>query len=281
MDIRMGRYNEIPDGTFVAWKDGEAGPVVVGDCNRIHDGVRILVGPGGFKIGDYNVVHNRCTLGGPGPFRMGHNCWLGQECFLDSTGGLALGNGVRVGMRACVWSHIGSGEQVEGWVCKETPTTLHDYVWLVGDNVHVAAGVTMYPEACALAHSVVTRSVQACEVVAGNPARVTTVNLQKNVSRDERWAMMLVWVEEFCKTYSGAADILMTTDRRNRTVLVFSEGVGLDLSDTPRELAEKENVTYFDLTTKTYTKRLTDIERQFIRFLLPNRARFIPKGEDA
>jgi hypothetical protein len=35
-------------------------------------------------------------------------------------------------------------------------------------------------------------------------------------------------------------------------------------------------VTYFDVSSKTYTKRLTPLERDFIRFLQGNKARFLP-----
>ncbi len=36
------------------------------------------------------------------------------------------------------------------------------------------------------------------------------------------------------------------------------------------------NVIVFDLSTKTYTKKRTDLEARIIRFLLPYRARFLP-----
>jgi hypothetical protein len=36
------------------------------------------------------------------------------------------------------------------------------------------------------------------------------------------------------------------------------------------------DASYFDMTSKKYTKRMTKIEMAFIRFLLGNKARFVP-----
>ena len=47
-----------------------------------------------------------------GKFTMGHNAWVGEQAFLDSTSELTIDNGFRAGLRACVWSHAASAEQI-------------------------------------------------------------------------------------------------------------------------------------------------------------------------
>ena len=268
---KVGQYNEVGCGVqFLSFKDTCPGPVEIGDCNRIEDGVRILVGPGGFKMGDYNVIHNHCTIGGPGAFEMGHNCWFGQEVWLDSTGDLFLGNGVRVGVRSHVWSHMASGEQIEGWKVVFRPTRLEDDVWLVGDDVHVASGVTMGTRSAAMAHSTVTRNTVPDRVYAGTPAREVSFRLRRDVTLDEKRQMMDRWTDEFIQTRYGVAKQFagfLYIDR-DGDVLVIGAG--------SFDQKEGRPVTYFDLLSKTYTKRLTKLERDFVLFLYGNKARFLP-----
>ena len=263
---KVGQYNEIGCGVrFLSFKDTCPGPVEIGDCNRIEDGARILVGPGGFKMGDYNVIHNHCTIGGPGAFDMGHNCWLGQEVWLDSTGGLFLGNGVRVGVRSHVWSHMASGEQIEGWKVVFRPTQLEDDVWLVGDDVHVASGVTMAARSAAMAHSTVTRNTMPDRVYAGTPAREVSFRLRSEVTLGEKWDMMWHWVKEFEPN----------AKRFSHSILIERDLDGVQIIEGPIS-ARDSGRSLFDLTTKTYTKRLTQLERDFVRFLYGNKARFLP-----
>lgn len=271
MDITIGQYNEIPEGTFVPFKGEEAGPVVVGDCNFVGEGTRILVGPEGFNLGDYCVIHNHTTIGGPGLCTIGHNCWFGQENWFDSTGGLTMGNGVRIGLRSHIWSHIASGEQVEGWLVAFRSTVIKDNVWCVGDNVHVTSGVTMHENSVAMAHAVVTKDCEADTVYAGVPARPTSMRIRRDVQPRQKMDMMREWSAEFCGrnpqyVLSSLNDKIAIVGPLHSLVVAFGMPTYPD-----------DDVTYFDLGTKMYTKRLTQIERDFINFLKGNKARFIPK----
>jgi acetyltransferase-like isoleucine patch superfamily enzyme len=277
---KVGQYNEVGCGVqFLSFKDTCPGPVEIGDCNRIEDGTRILVGPGGFKMGDYNVIHNHCTIGGPGAFEMGHNCWFGQEVWLDSTGDLSLGNGVRVGVRSHIWSHMASGEQIEGWKVVFRPTRLEDDVWLVGDDVHVASGVTMAARSAAMAHSTVTRDTLPDRVYAGTPAREVSFRLRRDVTLDETMKMMWGWADDFLRVQtepmrlSGSDEFSFRLSRGDYSIIVLRDGA------IPLWQNDAETTSVFELTYKTYIKRLTQLERDFVRFLYGNKARFLPAGE--
>lgn len=272
---QIGQYNEIDSSVqFIPFKDCEPGPVIIGDCNVIHDSVRILVGPDGFRMGDWNIIHNHCTIGGPGPFVMGHNCWFGQEVWLDSSGGLTLGDGVRVGVRSHVWTHIASGEQIEGWLCAFRPTVLEDDVWLVGDDVHVASGVRMGARSAAMAHSTVTRDTLPDTVYAGTPAREVSFRLRRDVSLDEKMEMMSGWAREFCK--QNIRWVNLGVIAYEGIIRIGNMGDGLYIGTKLPSWPLSERMTFFNLTNKTYTKRLTPLERDFIRFLQGNKARFLP-----
>jgi len=272
---KIGQYNEVGCGVqFLSFKDTCPGPVEIGDCNRIEDGTRILVGSGGFKMGDYNVIHNHCTIGGPGAFEMGHNCWFGQEVWLDSTGGLFLGNGVRVGVRSHVWSHMASGEQIEGWKVVFRPTRLEDDVWMVGDDVHVASGVTMAARSAAMAHSTVTRDTLPDRVYAGTPAREVSFRLRREVTLDEKFDMMWKWARDFCTGNIDAPNLGATN--LAGFIRIGNMVNGLYIGNITPGFQLHQDDTLFDLTTKIYTKRLTQLERDFMCFLYGNKARFIP-----
>lgn len=280
-DVRMGRFNRIGPGvTIEPFKEGEAGPVSIGDCNRLEAGVRLLVGPGGLAIGDWNTIHNHTTVSGVGTFRMGHNCWIGQECYLDATGGLDIGNGVTLGVRTVIWTHIGRGERVEGWLCRFRPVTLEDDVWLVGDGIHVSPGVRMGKGSAALSRSVVTKDVGPGLVCAGSPAAETDVQLRKPIALAQKMALMRQWAERFCQARGGeVTDIQEGSGFVTRFVL---ERNGESLAvwmGFPQDGKLEAGVTHFDLAAKVYTKRLSALERDFVRFLADHKARFVPRVE--
>lgn len=282
MEIQQGRFNDIhPSVQFLPFKGGEAGPVILGDCNTIHEGTRVLVGPEGFRMGDWNMIHNHTTIGGPGRFEMGHNCWFGQEVWLDSTGGLSLGNGVRIGLRSHVWSHMASGEQIEGWPVVFRPTRLNDDVWLIGDDVHVASGVTMGARSAVLAHSTVTSNTEPDKVYAGTPAKETPFKLRREITLNEKFKLMRDWADIFLRTQTlfgnlvlSGGDTYFTLTADDYTLFVVASLVPARLNSNIKYNAR--TITTFDLKNKTYTKRLTPLEREFCVFLWPNKARFVP-----
>jgi len=261
--VTMGKYNEIGERVIV---DGD---VTLGDCCRIEADTRIIAGSKRIVIGDWAVIHNHCFIG-PGDVEIGHNLWLGQMVWLDGTGGLQLGHGVRIGTGSHVWTHAATAEQFEGGLYHLAPTVLENDVWLVGDTVTVNPGVHMAHRSIALAHSVITGDTQPERTYAGTPAREIDVPFWHKVSRDEQWDMVLDWVAEF-----SAKNGAMVDASKNGFVTLERDGDVLLVGFEP---PNSKGATVFDLSTKRYTKRLTQLEREFYRFIYGNKARFIPEA---
>jgi hypothetical protein len=87
--------------------------------------------------------------------------------------------------------------------------------------------------------------------------------------------MILQWAEEFARRdnryrveVEGDGNCIKLLDSEENSTLVF----GTNGQGVPLESKE----TFFDLESKTYTKRNTDLERKFYRSIYGNRARFAP-----
>ena len=171
-NVVIGKYNFIgPNAVIEGFKES-AGQAILGDCNIINEGTRILAGHEGISIGDWNVFHNQMLVMGEGKMEIGHNCWFGQNTILDSSGGLKIGNGVRIGMYSQIWTHVASGELIEGCTLfGKRETIINDDVWLVGSCV-VSSGVNLGRKSIFLIGSNVTKNTEEEKVYAGNPAKL-------------------------------------------------------------------------------------------------------------
>ena len=265
-NVRLGRFNRIGAGVSIE------GDVVIGDCNEINENVR-MIGPGPIHIGDWNKIHNNALLMGGKSLTMGHNCWIGQNTVLDGTGELEIGNGVIAGMYSQIWTHVSKGEQIEGCnLLAFRPTKIEDEVWLVGSCI-VGSGLTLGVRSIAMIGSVLTKDTLPHTVYAGVPAKRTGLNFYKPIPLDEKFGLMVTWCEEFCEYWNGPRyyniydDVIQLGDSRYGETLYIAKS-----SDFYHSVA-----TVLYLNTKTYTKRLGRLERDFLKFLLGNKARFIPQ----
>ena len=267
--VELGDYNTIGKNVFIkGFKDSPC-KVTIGDCNQIHDDVRIQLPE--MVMGDWNVLHNHTFIGGDKALKMGHNCWVGQNSVLDSTGTLTIGNGVRIGMYSQVWSHAASAEEIEGCTLFAIrPTVIKDEVWLVG-SCFVGSGVTLGYRSICLPGAIVTKDTEPLKVYAGAPAKEKEgLSYYKPVSISEKYVMMAQWAKEFCEKTKDTIGFYTDriTIRRGKMVLVITTGV---------EYNPDPEVTTFSVADKMYTKRLTELERDFYKFLFGHRSRFLPR----
>jgi acetyltransferase-like isoleucine patch superfamily enzyme len=204
-NVELGNYNFIGKNVVIGgFKGREDSAIRIGDCNYIHDNTRILMGPEGLSIGDWNVFHNTMLVMGKKRMEIGHNCWFGQNTILDSAGGLKIGNGVRVGMYSQIWTHVASGELIEGCTLfAMRPTEIDDEVWLVGSCI-VGSGIKLGRRSTCLIGSLLTKDTEPGKVYGGSPAKLMEkISFWKEVTPDQKMEMMLDWVKQFADTKSN------------------------------------------------------------------------------
>ena len=247
-----------------------------------------------FEAGDYVSLNNHLFVNGVKPCIIGHNVWIGQNCILNSRDDLTIGNGVGIGTYSCVWTHGAHGELLEGCtIFKVAPVVIEDDVWIVGSYNVISPGVKLGKKSVILTGSVVTKDVAPCGCVGGNPARDLTDKLKpyKEITIDEKYAMMRKFMEEFVSSQKGLVKIKngwRVGEGKNTYEIVFLEKVDNKSlrEDSFKIIFTKKNTatrnyrktTIFDLSAKTYTKRRTFAEIAVIKSLLYSKARFIPKG---
>lgn len=269
--VILGNYNKIGKNVEVIMLN-ENSTAFIGDNNIINDNTRIII-TGNLNIGDWNVFHNNMLIMAEDYIRIGHNCWFGQNTILDGAGGLEIGNGVRVGMYSQIWTHVASGELIEGCnLFAKRETIIEDDVWLVGSCV-VSSGLTLGKRSTALINSVLTKNTEPDKAYAGSPAKLMeNVNFYNPISLDEKFNMLIIWLNQFVKINNNT--ILKQHD--NEIVLFDKVNLNEVIFTKEKNITNKQNKSIFCLVDKTYIKTNNQLEREIYKFLYGNKARFTP-----
>lgn len=268
-NVVMGEYNRIGKNVVIEiLGNNKNASVNIGDNNVINDNTRIFV-HGELSIGDWNVFHNDMLIMAETEMKIGHNCWFGQNTILDAAGGLEIGNGVRVGMYSQIWTHVASGEQIEGCTLySKRKTKIEDDVWLVGSCV-VGSGLHLGKRSIALINSVLTKDTEPGKVYAGSPAKLMEkANFYKDVTLEEKLSMLNGWLDE----YVTANPDINIAKSDNETVLTENDNT-IVFTLSPEK---SETKGYFFLIDKTFNKSNSELERKVYKYLYNNKARFIP-----
>jgi acetyltransferase-like isoleucine patch superfamily enzyme len=290
--VSIGKGSTIEDDCRIILP-GEQSKFIIGDncfigsCSKINVPI--------FKAGDYVILHNHLLVDGYKPCIMGHNLWVGQNCILNSTDNLTLGNNVGIGTYSSVWTHGFWGEKIEGCrVCKTAPVTIEDDAWIEGSYNVISPGIRIGKKSLVLTGSVVTKDVLPNSCVAGIPARDITekVTPYVNVTLEQKYKMMRTFMLEFLestanKKVTTIPDGWHVKEKCQEYDILFYETVKDKalVDDYVKIVFTKKNflpsshyrhISIFDLSSKTYTKKRTDIESRIIRFLFASRARFLP-----
>ena len=267
--VKLGEFNRIGKNvTIDIVGNSEHIKISIGDNNIINDNTRIIISKS-FSLGDWNVLHNDMLLMVSDEMSIGHNCWFGQNTILDATGGLQIGNGVRVGMYSQIWTHVASGEQIEGCTLYAMrKTIIEDDVWLVGSCI-VSSGLHLGKRSTALINSVITKDTEADRVYAGSPAKLMEkANFYIPITLDQKFEMLNLWLKEFVQENP---EIQLVQNANDSTLFR-----GDDVTVFTIESNKKNDASYFFLTDKTFNKSNTQLERKIYKFLYNNKARFLP-----
>jgi len=248
-------------GDNVHWgRDVVFGP----NCRRVTVGYGAFIGDDVYidveelSIGDYFTLHHGSTLHGK-TCAIGHNCWIGQYCILDSLGGrLSLGNNVGVGAHSQLWSHMKFGDRLAGcrWYRMES-LDIGDDVWFVGHCI--VAPIKASSRSMLMVGGVAVKDMEANHVYAGSPAKDMTEKFGTQfdeVTQAQREAGFSEYLEEF-RRQGHDTDFVRLVQTR--------EALIADGKHTP-----------FCLSTREYAPRYTPDEYRFMRFLLYDRAKFVP-----
>jgi acetyltransferase-like isoleucine patch superfamily enzyme len=235
------------------------GRVRIGDGVFVGDNVRIDAEV--FEIGDYGTIYDNCFFPGPGEVSIGHNFWLGAASIVDSQGGTTIGNNVGVGAHSQLWTHMKFGDIMAGSrFHSSAPLVIEDDAWLVGHCL--VSPVTIGAWSLAMLGSMVTRDMQPNRSYAGVPAKDVTDALGapfSPVPADERIAFLEERVRRFADEFARPE--------------IF-ERVRI-LAEEPQDTKSSADVTEFNVVSRTYRKSGTELEHDFIRYLLPE-AKFVP-----
>ena len=280
-EIRIGMKSNI--GDLVSFQlDGSKVPesFVVGDFTSLANNIKMRLPR--MSIGDYGSVNDHLSVWGSDTCVIGHNFWIGQWTILNARKELRIGNNCRLGHHSQFWTHVASGEMLEGCeLFNEKELVIEDDVWMIGGHHIVPSGIVIGRKATILPGAMLTADAKPGHCYAGVPAKDITskYNPYRKITLDEKFGMMRRFVVEFLEKRPEYRDKVLVTElfergdtlQRNDEILVICRDSSV--RDIPR------NISVFNIRTKEYSKRRSEIEETFNRFIIGHRARFIPMEE--
>lgn len=251
--VSIGKNSFIEEDVIIKGIDGKAKNIVIGDNVYIGKSVQIICDD--FHVGDYSKIHHHTNIHGYKPCFIGHNAWIGQYTIIDCIGGTTIGDNCGIGAHSQLWSHIKYGDTLEGCRFKEEKELIIGKdVWLVGHCI--VSPIVAKDKSMALVGSVVTKDMEFNTIYAGSPAKAISDKIGpqfKEISIEEKFSKMKDYL-----TTSGVS-------KENIKIVTNDEEINLH-----------NNISYFNVGNRTYTKKKTEDEIFFMKFLLPDKAKFTP-----
>ena len=233
--------------------------VSIGHATRIRENVYIDVNK--LTIGDYVTINPGTVIHGD-VVEIGHNCWIGRNVMLDGHGGLLrIGNNVGIGADSQLWSHMKFGDRLEGcnWHKMES-LVVDDDVWFVGHCLVTA--IHAKRRSMLMLGGVATRDMEENQIYAGVPAKNMSHIFGKQFrerTTEEKKLEFLALIEDYKTTGKNIA-------------VIGAEGTDLEVANADL------STTKFDLENRTYLPSYSVEETNFMRFLLYDRAKFLPSS---
>lgn len=252
--IVVGQNTIIEPSAKIRGVNGKAKQIIIGDNCYIGENVQIICDD--FSLGDYSKIQHHTNIHGYLPCHIGHNAWIGQYSIIDSIGGTTIGNNCGIGAHSQIWSHIKFGDTLEG--CRflsEQEMIIGNDVWFVGHCI--VSPIVAKDKSMALVGSVVTKDMNYNEIYAGSPA--------KSISEKVGFQFLEVPVQDKI--------LKMTNYLKQWNPNVLNLKIVEHISEAD---VQNTDFTFFNVTNRTYTKRGTNAEVSFMKFLLPDKAKFTP-----
>jgi maltose O-acetyltransferase len=121
------------------------------------------------KIGKDSSISLHCRLRMPNKIRIGDNVAINQGVYLDGRGGLTIGNNVNIGRNVSIYT-ASHDYNSPGFDYIEKSVLIGSKAW-IASNALILPGVKIGEGAVVAAGAVVTKDVEAYNVVGGNPAK--------------------------------------------------------------------------------------------------------------
>jgi acetyltransferase-like isoleucine patch superfamily enzyme len=251
-ELIIGKNVIIDPSAKIRGISGKAKRIVIGDNTYIGENVQIICDD--FSIGDYSKIHHHTNVHGYKPCHIGHNAWIGQYSIIDSIGGTTIGNNVGIGAHSQLWSHIKFGDTLEG--CRflsDKNLIIGNDVWFVGHCI--VTPITAQDKSMAMVGSVITKDMEYNTIYAGSPAK----SISDKIGYQFNEISSLEKFDHFVKIYNE-----------------FGPCENIKIVMREDEVSMSDDISYFVIQTRRYKKTLSDNEVRFMKYLLPDKAKFIP-----
>ncbi len=255
--IIVGRGVVVEEGGVISGKGATADRVVLGDYCYVGHGVRVFAPE--FFLGDYSKLHAASFGHGKHPLRIGRNCWIGGNVVLDSMSGLDIDDNVGIGAQSQLWTHLEFGDIVDG--CRfysQRYMHVQRDAWFVGHCI--VSPVPVGERSMALVGSVVTSEMLPNHVYAGVPATDVTERLGPQFEP-------LTTVDKATRLRNIMAQWLDKHPQWRDQIVVVEDPA-----------LRRDDVVWFDVSTRTYNKRHAVAEVAFLRDHVPL-VKFVPDTE--
>jgi acetyltransferase-like isoleucine patch superfamily enzyme len=247
-ELILGKNVTISPSAIIKGINGKAKKIEIGDNVYIGDNVQIIVD--NFKIGDYSKVHHHTNFHGYKPLNIGHNAWIGQGSLIDSIGGVTIGDNCGIGAYSQLWSHIRYGDPLEGCNYESTsPLKVGKDVWFVGHCV--VSPIIAQDKSMALVGSVITKDMEENHIYGGSPAKDLTGKIKPQFKP-------------------------MSLNDKRKLISQFTPPSNIKIIESWEEVGDLNKFTYFNITDRTYNKRQTVNEIQFMKTLQSKLIKFTP-----
>lgn len=251
-ELILGKNVVLEKDVVIRGINGKAKKIVIGDNSYIGKNVQIICDD--FEIGDYSKIHHDTNIHGYLPCKIGHNAWIGQFSIIDSIGGTTIGNNCGIGAHSQLWSHIKYGDTLEGCRFNSNKNLkIGSDVWFVGHCI--VSPITAEDKSMAMVGSVVTKDMEFNTIYAGSPAKAISEKI-------------------------GPQFKIPSVEMKLKLMKQYLESAGLKDSSikivsTVNDIKQDGN-SYFAVSSREYLKTGSEEEIKFMKYLLPEKAKFVP-----